>query len=201
MRIACSELPVWLNGTATIVTPSPFLAGVAQEQLNRERLKRGLETWERPAIFGLDAWLEACWSEARYAIGGHSISFVGWRRSMRYGTTLLNKNIRNCSMYPRLCGWHGGGRGCWRIGIFRRKGNSGTSMRMHNSFSTGIDCCIGNAARMDGSSGPILGRQLPAWIADGRFRPDLAVFVGFDEFSSALESIQSALGSLVGAVG
>ncbi len=67
MRIACRELPRWFAESATIVTPTSFLAGVASEQFARSRLKQGSETWERPAIYGLEAWLVSCWREARYS--------------------------------------------------------------------------------------------------------------------------------------
>lgn len=71
MRLACAGLPSWFEKNAAIVTPSRLLAGVASQQFTRYQLDRGIESWQRPAIYGVDAWLSANWQEARY--GGHGI--------------------------------------------------------------------------------------------------------------------------------
>jgi probable DNA repair protein len=53
---------------ATIVTPTPLLASVGLEQFNRWQIARGNEAWERPQIYSLDAWMTACWEQARFAV-------------------------------------------------------------------------------------------------------------------------------------
>lgn len=67
MRLACNGLPFCFEKRATIVTPSRLLAGVAGQQFVDFQLQRGMESWERPALYHTDAWLMACWQEARFA--------------------------------------------------------------------------------------------------------------------------------------
>lgn len=67
MHLACNGLSSWFEKKATIVTPSRFLAGVASQQFTTYQLEGGSASWERPAIFSLDAWLGSCWQEARYS--------------------------------------------------------------------------------------------------------------------------------------
>jgi hypothetical protein len=66
MRLASSGLFSWFEKNATFVTPSPLLASVAARQFARFQLERGFESWERPAIFSIDAWLSSCWQEVRF---------------------------------------------------------------------------------------------------------------------------------------
>lgn len=66
MRLACSTLLSHFDRQATVLTPTPLLASVAAEQFARAQIKDGLDSWERPAIYNIDAWLAVCWQEARY---------------------------------------------------------------------------------------------------------------------------------------
>ncbi|MBV9303564.1 MAG: PD-(D/E)XK nuclease family protein [Acidobacteriaceae bacterium] len=71
MRVACPGLSRRLEeacfeNKATLVTPSPLVAAVAAQQFSAHRLQSGLSSWERPAIFSIEAWLAASWHEARY---------------------------------------------------------------------------------------------------------------------------------------
>ena len=68
MRLAFPGLMAALAEGATIVTPSPLLASAAMEQFNRWRLARGNESWERPNVFSLDAWITNCWQQARFTV-------------------------------------------------------------------------------------------------------------------------------------
>ena len=70
MRLACRDLTPGFERDAAVVTPNSFLAGVAGEQFARERIKQGVETWERPAIYGLEAWMVSCWSEVPAIFAG-----------------------------------------------------------------------------------------------------------------------------------
>ncbi len=67
MRLACNGLSSWFEKNAVIVTPSRLLASVAGQQFTRHQLEQGIESWRRPSIFNVDAWLTACWQEARYS--------------------------------------------------------------------------------------------------------------------------------------
>ena len=68
MRLAFPGLMAALAEGATIVTPTPLLASVAVEQFNRAQLSAGRQSWERPDIQSLDAWMTTCWQQARYAV-------------------------------------------------------------------------------------------------------------------------------------
>jgi ATP-dependent helicase/nuclease subunit B len=67
MRFACPGLFSWAEKKATIVTPSTLLASVAAQQVASDHLRLGRETWQRTSIYSMDAWLAACWHQARYA--------------------------------------------------------------------------------------------------------------------------------------
>jgi probable DNA repair protein len=66
MRLAYPGLMEALAEGVTIVTPTPALASIAIEQFNREQLAQGHESWERPAIHSLDAWMTNRWQDARF---------------------------------------------------------------------------------------------------------------------------------------
>lgn len=67
MRLACAGLLPWLEKGITVVTPTPLLAAVAAEEFSKNQLACGIESWQRPSIISIGAWLTARWQEARYA--------------------------------------------------------------------------------------------------------------------------------------
>jgi len=50
-----------------VVLPTPFLASVARQQIADEKRHLGLESWERPNILSLNAWLVSCWNTVRFS--------------------------------------------------------------------------------------------------------------------------------------
>ena len=66
MRLACSGFSSWIEKKVTIVTPSRLLADVAYQQFTLQQLKRGHDSWERPSIMSMGAWLTSAWQDARY---------------------------------------------------------------------------------------------------------------------------------------
>ena len=101
MRLACRGLSQWFERDATIITPTPFLAGVAHEQFAREQLKQGVETWERPAIYGLETWLVSCWQEARYSSADvPSLLSPAQERANRTVAETSNSWGCSCSIMP-----------------------------------------------------------------------------------------------------
>jgi probable DNA repair protein len=195
MRLACHGLAHWFDKRAAIVTPSPFLASVAGEQFAQERLRQGEDTWERPSIYGLDAWLVSCWQEARYSLAAvPSLLSPAQERSLWQGIIEqehpqlfdVSATVRLALEASRLLAdWHIQPEGelwnehadalqfqRWRR-LLRRKCQE-----------------KGWITRSD------LAGLIPAWIADGTLRPKLTVFAGFNIVPPALISIQSALGDL-----
>jgi ATP-dependent helicase/nuclease subunit B len=67
MRLACGNLSRWFEKRTAVVTPSRLLAAVARDQFAREQLAAGNQSWIRPNISSVEAWLVGCWNEARYA--------------------------------------------------------------------------------------------------------------------------------------
>ncbi|MBV9498102.1 MAG: PD-(D/E)XK nuclease family protein [Acidobacteriaceae bacterium] len=67
MRLACGKLLSWLEKGAAIITPTPLLARIAGYQFSLEQLRQARESWERPVIQTIGAWLTARWQEARFS--------------------------------------------------------------------------------------------------------------------------------------
>ncbi len=67
MRLACPGLFSWFEKNVTVVTPSRLLASVAYQQFAVREIQAGRESWQRPPILSLGAWLTRCWQEARYS--------------------------------------------------------------------------------------------------------------------------------------
>lgn len=63
MRLAVTGVP----DNTPLVTASRALADVAYQQFTRAHLKAGAESWQRPEIYTLEAWLTSIWQEARYS--------------------------------------------------------------------------------------------------------------------------------------
>src|SRR6185437_14504359 len=115
MRLACAGLFSWLEKGATIVTPTPLLAAVAAEQFSKQQLARGVESWQRPPIVSIGAWLTARWQEARYnapnalTLLSASQEHVLWRRIVQESSPDLfdgNSIARLASRSARLmCEW------------------------------------------------------------------------------------------------
>ncbi len=70
MRLASAGWFSSLENHSTVITPTRFLAAVAHAQFVNDRLARRQNTWERPDILSLGAWLTQQWREARYSRPG-----------------------------------------------------------------------------------------------------------------------------------
>lgn len=75
MRLASAGLPRLFERTCfgdgtTLVLPSQLLADVASQQFSLSRLDENIESWQRPPIYNISAWLTARWQDARYAASG-----------------------------------------------------------------------------------------------------------------------------------
>jgi len=194
MRIACRELPAWFSQTATIVLPTAFLAGVAREQFARERLKRGLETWERPLIYGPEAWLVSRWQEARYSLPDvPSLLSPAQERALWHDIIEqehpqlfdVSSTVRLARAAANLLSeWHITAEGdFWNdhvdaqqfqrwLRAFRRKCRD-------NGWCTRAD----------------LPRLVAGWFVSGEQRPQMTTVVGFENNSPALERVLTAMGA------
>jgi ATP-dependent helicase/nuclease subunit B len=195
MRLACRRLSTWFERDASIVTPTSFLAGVAREEFARDRLRSGIETWERPAIYGLEAWLVSCWQEARYSSADiQTLLSPAQERALWHGIVEqehphlfdISATVRLARAAARLLSeWHIPSEG----ELWNEHADAQQFQHWHRLLRRK---CRDNGwvTRSD------LARLVPAWIADGTIRPRQAVFVGFEVTPPALEKLHSALGSL-----
>ncbi len=195
MRLACRDLSPWFERDATIVTPNSFLAGVGGEQFARERLKQGEETWQRPTIYGLEAWTVSCWSEARY-----SSTAIPTLLSPAQERTLWHSiieqdhpNLFDVSATVRLAREAAELLAQWHIASEGEAWNEHADARQFQHWYR----LLRRKCRENGwITRADLARLVPAWIADGMIRPKLTVFVGFEAAPPALQNLQDALGPL-----
>ena len=66
MHLAFSGLVPSLERRDTVVVPSTLLASIAAEQFSQHQISQRRETWQRPSIYSIGAWLTACWRDARF---------------------------------------------------------------------------------------------------------------------------------------
>ncbi len=193
MRLACPALLKWFESGATIVTPTALLAAAAAEQFSRHQLERGRETWVRPTIYSLSAWLVECWREARYSRGdfptllSRSQEMALWNRVIEaenpelFDIPAAARLARNASdllaerhMAADVESWedHPDGRQFqhWQR-LFRR-----ACREQHWVTRAG------------------LWRLLPEWIAGGLIDRGTTAFLTLSPNTPALRSVQLALG-------
>jgi ATP-dependent helicase/nuclease subunit B len=193
MRLACSGLPVYFDKKATVVTPSPLLAAVAAQQFSTYQLKQGIDAWRRPATYSINAYLAACWQEARYnatdipTLLSPSQEWLLWQSVIEQQHPDLFDVNAVAGMARRaaqlIAEWHIPTEGAlwndypdaqqfqlWRKD-FRR--------RCHDE---------GWITRSD------LRQLLPKWIASGYCGPDSVLFAGFSTITPAFEQLKRSLG-------
>jgi ATP-dependent helicase/nuclease subunit B len=195
MRLACRDLSAWFEKNATVITPTSFLAGVAREQFARERLKDGVETWERPTIYGLETWLVSCWQEARYVSPGMpSLLSPAQERALWHGIVEHeHPHLFDVAATVRLARAAASLLAEWHIPAEGELWNDHADALQFQHWNRLLRRkCRENGwiARSD------LARLVPMWIAEGVIRPKLSVFVGFDVTPPAVEKLQNACGAL-----
>ncbi len=195
MRIACRELPAWFSEAATIVLPSAFLAGVAREQFAREQLECGRESWQRPLIFGVEAWLVSIWHEARYALGDvPSLLSPAQERALWHETIEQeHPQLFDVSATVGLARSAANVLAEWQIPAEEEAWNDHVDAQQfqhwHRSFRRK---CRDNrwCTRAD------LARMVAGWFSAGELRPHTTAFVGFEHTSPALERVFASMGAL-----
>jgi len=195
MRLACRDWSSWVRKGATIVTPTPFLAGVAHEEFARAQLKEGSETWERPAIFGLDAWLASCWQEARYVSAAiPSLLSPAQEQALWHGIIELeHPQLFDVSATVRLAREAARLLAEWNIPSEGQSWNDHADARQFQHWRRLLH---GKSRENNWITRADLLRQIPGWMSERTITPKLTVFVGFEHISPALENIQTGLGSL-----
>lgn len=67
MRLACPGLFSLCGKNVTVVAPSRLLAAVAHQQFAIHQLQQLKQSWLRPSVMSMGAWLTRSWQEARYS--------------------------------------------------------------------------------------------------------------------------------------
>jgi ATP-dependent helicase/nuclease subunit B len=192
MRLACAEFPVSFDKEAIIVTPSPLLAAVAAQQFSSYQLNQGVDAWRRPATYSINAYLAACWQEARYNAANIPTLLSPAQERLLWQSVIeqqhpdlfdVNAIAGMARRAARLIAeWHIPTEGdawndhpdaqqfqLWRKD-FRRKCQD-----------------EGWVTRSD------LWRLLPKWIASGYCSPDPVIFAGFSTVTPAFEQLRRSL--------
>ncbi len=194
MRLACNGLPVWFERKAVIVTPSRLLANVAGQQFTRHQLEQGIDSWRRPCIYDVDAWLAACWQEARYsgstvpALLSPAQERIVWQDIIEQEQPALfdvASTIRLAISASRLMAE-------WQIPpqgeIWNDYQDAQHFLRWQQRFR---QKCSAESwiSRSD------VWHLLPGWIADGLCKRQATVFAAFEVFTPALQQIRNVLGA------
>jgi ATP-dependent helicase/nuclease subunit B len=193
MRLACPGLLSWFERGASIVTPSPLLAAVALEQCSRHQLALGRDTWVRPAIRSVGAWLTECWREARYGspavptLLSRSQELALWNRIIEaenpelFDVSAAARLARNASDLLAEC-YISAETELWEEHADARQFQGW--LRLFRR-----ECQEQNWVTRAG-----LWRLLPDWIARGAVDPGTTVFAAFVSGTPALRAVQQALG-------
>ncbi len=193
MRLACSGLSSWFEKKATIVTPSRLLASIAGQQFTRYQLERGMESWQRPSIYSVDAWLTACWQEARYS-GSDVAALLSPAQERMVWQSIIEQeeaDLFDVASTARLASSAARLLAEWQIpagsDLWSDYQDAQHFLRWHSRFR---EKCRDERwiTRSD------IWRLLPGWIAEGLCERHLTVFAGFDAFTPALQQIRNVWG-------
>ncbi|MGA8028537.1 MAG: PD-(D/E)XK nuclease family protein [Bryobacteraceae bacterium] len=198
MRLACAGFSSWLEKRATIVTPSPVLAAAALQQFSASRLEQHLESWERPPIYSIGAWLTICWQEARYR--GHGVptllstsqELVLWQHIIEQEQPELF-DVNAAALLARRASKTIAE---WRIPLESDLWNDHQDAQQFLLWRK----IFSQRCREEGwiTRSDIWG-LLPLWIAKSLCAPGPAVFVGFTSLP-ALQCVKQAFDSLASSI-
>jgi probable DNA repair protein len=192
MHLACAKLFSWLEKGAAIVTPTPLLARVAGYQFSREQLLQGRESWERPPIQTIGAWLTARWQEARFSgfevpvLLSPSQEHLLWRQIIEQRHPELFDIGATASLARRAANVVRE----WRIPAEGEEWIDHEDARQFQSWYSIFRRRCSDGGWMTRAD---LWDRLPRWIAEGRCGRDLTVFSAFQFTSPALERLIAAL--------
>lgn len=168
---------------------------MAREQFAREQLKQGIETWEPPAIYGLETWLVSCWHEARYTSADvPALLSPAQERTMWHAVIEQeHAHLFDVSATVRLAREAAELMAQWHIPSEGASWDEHADARQFQHWHKLVRRkCRENGwiVRSD------LAHVVPQWIADGTIRGKLSVFAGFEVATPSLEKLQNALGPL-----
>ncbi len=193
MHLACPGLNSSFENGATIVTPTRVLAEIARQQLTRRKLDQDLHTWERAPVYHVDAWLAACWQEARYktldapALLSRSQEHALWKQIVESEHAHLFDSASTAGLAMQAAKlireWH-----------IPAEGDAWSDYEDAQQFQRWNKIFQRKCREQGWIARADLWRLLPKWISQGVLNRELTVFAGFHEFTPALEDVKRALG-------
>jgi len=193
MRLACPDLFSWLEKGATFVTSTRLLAAIASEQFSKHQLAGGFESWRRPSVVSIGAWLAARWQEARYSerdiptLLSPLQETVLWKRIIEE----TNPNLFDGNAAARLAGRAVRTISEWFIPLDGEAWDNHEDARQflhwHRRFRR--ECSEHRwIIRAD------LWRLIPLWLNESICGGEVTVFAGFSRHSPAFQRLMLALG-------
>jgi ATP-dependent helicase/nuclease subunit B len=192
MRFACPGLFSWVEKKAAIVTPSPLLASVAAHQVATHRIREKRESWQRTPIYSLDAWLVACWQQARYAADAPSL--LSPAQELALWQSIIEED------HPHLFDLTAAARLARRAAKLVAEWNIPVEGDVWNDHEDGqqFKAWLKLFRRTCREQGWItradLWQLLPKWIEAGISGRELTVFAGLEDTTPALERVKHSLG-------
>jgi ATP-dependent helicase/nuclease subunit B len=197
MRLACGDLSRWLERQAVLLTSTNLLAHAAFEQFAREQLDRGILSWNRPAIYSIEAWLAACWEEARYAVMDVPILLSPAQEHVLWRQVIEQDNVHLFDLDAAAFLAHGASQliAKWHIPEEAAAWNDTEDARRfqhwHKQFRR--RCSEqGWITRAD------LWRLVPQWLNTGICTTKETVFAGFHSVTPALARVIQSTGGHLG---
>ncbi|MBV8551188.1 MAG: PD-(D/E)XK nuclease family protein [Acidobacteriaceae bacterium] len=191
MRFAFPGLLSCAERKAVVVTPTPLLASVATRGFARTQLENERRSWERPAVYSVNAWLANCWQEARFGEEDVPLLLSGAQEQVLWQQIIQREHpdLFDVSGTARLAAhalrilteWQILPDGeAWKDNEdalhFQRWLESFRSICRQNNWITRVD----------------VWRLLPGWMAHGLCKPPDTVFAGFETITPALRALVEA---------
>ncbi len=194
MRLACAKLLSWLEKGAAIVTPTPLPARVAGYQFSLEQVRQGRESWERPAIQTMGAWLAARWQEARFSgpdvpiLLSPSQEHLVWRQIIEEH----HPELFDISATASLARLAANIVREWRVPI---EGDEWSDHEDGRQFQRWHAIFQRRCSERGWITRADLWARLPGWIADGYCARERTGFMAFQAVSPAMKQLLAALES------
>jgi ATP-dependent helicase/nuclease subunit B len=192
MYLACPGLSEYFHKRATIVASSPLIASVAAQQLVEHQLSRGLDAWERPAIYTIEAWLANCWQEARYksleipSLLSASQELLLWQELIEQHHSNLFDIYATARLARRSAQWMAE----WPI---PSEGDAWNDHQDASQFQQWHKLLKARCLQENWITRADLWKLVPQRTAEGVLPSNEIVFIGFDIATPAFERIRQTL--------
>ena len=171
----------------------PLLSGGSGRATVRPHpVETGLETWERPAIYSLEAWLVSCWREARYAFADvPSLLSPSQERALWHEIIEQeHPNLFDVAATVRLARAAATLVADWSIPT---QGEAWTDHADAQQFQRWLRTFRKRCHENNWIARSDLPRLIAERFTKGQLKPSVTVFVGFENNAPSLEAVISSL--------